>query len=185
MTPFVCFSLPRSRSTWLSVFLSRPGRLVGHDIGVTCASPAEFSMHLQHDLIGTCETGAAFAWRLIKRIVPDVRFVVVKRDPAEVQRSLARFGLADPDLEQRAELLDEISAQHGTLTVSFESLTRQASCAELYEHCLHAQMDPHWWAALDPINIQVDMARQLERLHVNRFQIESLKAEVGRQMAHV
>ena len=44
--PFIVFSMPRCRSTWLSVFLSRPGAQVGHDIGVECASADEFKARL-------------------------------------------------------------------------------------------------------------------------------------------
>src|SRR6185503_11458650 len=77
--PFVLFSLPRSRSAWLSVLLSRPGALVGHDIGIGCAQPEDFAQRLRSDLAGTCETGAAFAWRLIRWLVPDARFAVVRR----------------------------------------------------------------------------------------------------------
>ncbi len=68
---FIVLSLPRSRSTWLSLFLSHEAQ-IGHDIGADCSSVAEFMSSIG---AGTCETGAAFAWPLIKRLSPDIKVI--------------------------------------------------------------------------------------------------------------
>lgn len=182
--PFVVFSLPRSRSAWLSVLLGSPDTPVGHDIGPTVDSVSEFCTKLQ-ELGGSCETGAAFAWKLIRNRLPEAVFVVVKRDPETVTRSLERFGLMGQgeEMHTRAVLLDEISAQPGTLTIDFDALTSEQACAWIYGHCLRQPMPRAWWAHLDPINIQVDMARQIDLLIRRRPQIDALKAE-ARELAH-
>jgi hypothetical protein len=120
----VVFSLPRSRSTWLSMFLSYDGTVIGHDVGVDCATPEEFLERLGD---GTCETGAAFAWRLLRQARPDVKFVVVHRDPAEVSASLDRFGLTGtlPEMRDREMLLGQIAEQPGTMVVSYRPRPRR------------------------------------------------------------
>jgi len=183
---FIVFSLPRSRSAWLSVFLSHGGRIVGHDAGVDCATPEDFTgLFGPGKLAGTCETGAGFAWPLIKAEMPDVRPLVVRRPAPEVVASLERFGITGVagEMQRREAHLAEISADPRTLTVDYASLTDPAICAGVYSHCLGAAMPLAWWRQLDPINIQVDMKRQLERLGAARESIAALKAEVARRTA--
>lgn len=184
--PFVVFSLPRSRSTWLSVFLSRGTRLVGHDIAVDARTPDDFANRLKSDLCGTCETGAAFAWPLIRDMLPDAAFVVIRRDPGEVTSSLERFGLRGygAEMERRADLLDQISMETGAPTFEYEALKAEGVCKAIYEWCLQSPFDEAWWRMLAPINIQVDMPTQLAKLVSNHARLEGLKAEVERRLAH-
>lgn len=182
--PFIVFSLPRSRSTWLSMFLSYDGREIGHDIGPDCASVADFFARLGD---GTCETGAAFAWPVIRRLRPDIRFVVVRRDPFEVNESLERFGIRNQliEMQRRSDHLEDIAGLPGTLTVSYEDLAKPNVCGALFEHCLDEPFDHGWWNRLDPLNIQVDMPKQLAKLIRNGDRIAALKAEVEARRLHV
>jgi hypothetical protein len=186
MAPFVVFSLPRSRSTWLSVFLSSPDAPCGHDIGPTLDYPFQFAERLRSDLIGTCETGAAFAWRRIRAMLPDARFAVIRRDPLAVTRSLERFGIygMEEEMWARAGHLEEIACEPDVLSVGFDELRRPEPCADLYRHLLGREMPHAWWAALDPVKIEVDMPRQLRMLASRYVQIEALKAMAREDMAH-
>ena len=158
---------------------------MGHDIGVECATPEEFLGRLGADLAGTCETGAAFAWRIIRKERPDLKFAVILRDPMDVCASLERFGLHGylPEMKTRLEYLAEISRLPGTLNLTYEALCRPSACADLYEHCLGEPFDVGWWRQMDGLNVQVDMRRQVERLRTNAPQIAALKAEVTRRLA--
>lgn len=177
--PFVVFSLPRSRSTWASLFLSYQGRVIGHDIGADCSCPQEFAVRLG---AGTCETGAAFAWRAIRKMKPNAKFAVIRRDPFEVAASLAKFGLTGylAEMQQRESDLVTISEQPGVLTLDYHDLATPSACAKLFEHCLGEPFDVSWWIRLDAINIQVDMAKQLAKLVKNADRISRLKADVRR-----
>lgn len=186
--PFVVFSLPRSRSTWASVFLSAPEARCGHDIGQTIDRPEDFTARLSGDLIGTCETGAEFAFPLIRTMLPDARFAVIRRPLPEVIQSFERFGLRgrelDEELARRKADLAAISARPGVLNIDFNDLGRPEACAKLYRHCLGREMPAGWCELLAPINIQVDLRRQLQ-LSLDRLpQIEALKAEVRERIAH-
>lgn len=187
MPPFVIFSLPRSRSAWLSAFLSRPGALVGHDTGIGCARPEDFADRLRVDLAGTCETGAAFAWRLIRQMLPEARFAVIRRPVGEVIDSLRRQGLygLDAEMERRDALLDEIAAEPRTLSLRVEQLSDRFFCGGLYEFCMGQWMEAGWHAHMDALNVQVDLPTRLRTLAENAERIAALKAEVERQLAHV
>lgn len=185
MAPFIVFSLPRSRSAWLTVFLSAPSRLVGHDIGITSGSPGEFIERLRGPLAGTCETGAAFAWPLIKKRLPEARIAVVVRAPAEVCASLARFGFTgiEAEIAERSRQLERISAAAGVVTIQYQHLTDPQACARLHHHCTGRDMDMAWWRHMDGMNVQVDMAKRTALLHRNGPQIAALKAAVHEEMA--
>lgn len=188
MPPFVIFSLPRSRSAWLSVLFSHGGGSVGHDIGIGCRTPEDFAGRLQGhgSLSGTCETGAAFAWRLIRDMLPDARFAVVRRDPHEVVASLERFGFTDcsAEIKARDRHLDEIAAQPDVMSVDFKDLADPAVCGALFLHCTDRRMSERWWGHMDLMNVQVDMPRRIEWLIRNADSVASLKSEVTRRIAH-
>ena len=178
--PFVVFSLPRSRSAWLSVLLG-----CGHDIATTIDHPEEFSGRLRDAGGGSCETGAAFAFPLIRKLMPEARFAVVRRDPRDVLASLQRLAIRDQQTEvwARAAHLDAIAEQPGVLSVEFDALKRSTACAALYHHCRREQMPPAWWAKLDGLNIQIDMAKRIDFLRLRHGRIEALKAEVRARLA--
>jgi hypothetical protein len=183
--PFIVFSLPRSRSAWLSVLLSGGGEMVGHDTGIDCRTPEDFVFRLA-GMAGTCETGAMFAWPLLRRMLPEVTFAVVRRDPRAVCASLERFGLNGylEEMQARAALLDEIAALPGVLSVDADSLANPGVCSALFAHCTGRAMSARWWGHMAALNVQVDMPSRIDRLVRNADRIAALKAEVARRLAH-
>ena len=177
MIGFVVFSLPRSRSAWLSVLLGQDG-VVGHDIGLDCGSVAEF---VNAPYLGTCETGAGFAWRVMRRMVPGVKFAVILRDAHEVTKSLERFGFAGPDLiaemQSREDDLMTIADQKGVMLLHHSQLDDFDICARLYEHLTSGQLSRARFDMLKPLNIQVDMRAVIEKTIRNASHIAALKAE--------
>lgn len=175
--PFVIFSLPRSRSTWLSVYLSKPGRVIGHDIGVECKSPQDFIAKLG---AGTCETGAAFAAPVIRKLVPDVKIVVIRRDVWEVSQSLdgLELGWHLQEMTQRARDLANLSAQSGVLTKTFHELETFEACDEIHRFCLGEPADRLWWEKMSRTNVQIDIPWQMSRLKENAGGIAALKEAV-------
>lgn len=180
---FVVFSLPRSRSAWLSLFLSRYV-LVGHDVGPDSSSVEDF---LERIGGGSCETGAAFAWPLLRRLRPEVRFAVVRRPVDQVLQSLWRFGFSGDALRDeiaaRDRCLDEIAAMPTSLVVDYDELDHYAACRDLFEFCTGDRCDPAWFKRMRPLNVQVDMAMQMQKLAQNHDHIEAMKAQAMEMMA--
>lgn len=180
-TPFIVFSLPRSRSAWLTHFLSYPPKRVGHDVIVYCNHVTDFIKMFSSGMDGTCETATVLGHRLIRHLLPQVKFAVVRRPLPEVVRSLAAFGLCPPagELEARDAMLDQVAALPGTLALSFDELDSPDFCRRLFEFC-HPDVDfeIEWWAQCSRFNIQVEMGKQVILLHERKDFLASLRREM-------
>lgn len=170
--PFVIFTLPRSRSTWLSQFLSYGGLQVGHDLAPRADTVQGFFDKLW-PLAGTVETGAVEAHALLRKAMPDAKFVVVHRPVAEVRESLFRFGISEPDLERRAEALRQIDGCH----IGYDQLRDVRICAAMWEYLYPFAFDFGWWRHMDGQNVQVDVAAEVAMQFERREQIAALRAE--------
>ena len=183
MPPFIVFSLPRSRSYWLSRFLNYDPWRCHHDIVTDLHSIQKLQNFFDIPYIGTCETGMVDGWRIAEKLVPDARRVVVKRPVDEVSKSLAKFDIHwDDELKRRDNLLDEVSLRPGVLTVKFDDLDSFSTCRRVFEHCLNIPLDWLHWRQFKEKNLQIDMPSRLRKLEKNRAGIEALKAE-GLRMA--
>lgn len=183
--PFIVFSLPRSRSAWLSTLMSAPSALVGHDLGIGPASVEEYVSRLKLCYAGSCETGASFAWPLIKRLLPDSKFAVILRDPEEVIASVARIGFGDQRVEIRNRYLQLRRIDTDLAPVWWwHELDNEARVAALYSHCTGREMDLDWWSKLRRLNIQIDAQQRIGAIRDNLGNIEALKADVRERMCH-
>jgi hypothetical protein len=180
MQPFIVFSLPRSRSAWMAHWLSDHDLIVGHDIGIECRGVRDFADRFTSGLDGSCETGSMFAWRLIRKEIPGIKFVVIRRKRGAVARSLERFGIVMPEAEfdARERALDEIEVQPEAIRLEFDDLSLPNSAAMLLNHVAPDKtFNKGQWQDFDAVNIQVKMEERLGRLVQNEAHIEAMKAE--------
>lgn len=182
--PFIVFSLPRSRSTWTSRFLSYGGRKCGHDLATECDSVHRFATMIRGEYAGTAETGAVVGWRAIRVLMPEAKIAVVRRPVCEVHDSLARFGLGSKmlmdELEERNAMLDHVAQLPGVRSFAFADLDDIEACSALFEHCLGVPFDWEWWEGLANVNVQVDVPEQLRKLVNNADGIAALKVDASR-----
>lgn len=182
--PFIIYSLPRSRSVWVSRFLSYDGKRCGHDLATQCATVKEFADLFDGDCVGTAETGAVIGWRAIRRLLPSARIAVIRRPVQEIYDSLSRFGLGSAslmqELRERDAMLDQAARLNGVRSFSFADLNGIAACQELFEFCLGLPFDWEWWEGLANVNVQVDVPERLKYLTENRDRIEALKRDAAR-----
>lgn len=167
-------------------WLSDNDLFVGHDVGIECKSVADFAGRFSAGLDGSCETGSMFAWRLIRREIPGIKFVVIRRQRAAVAASLARFGLTgfEAELEARDRYLDEIEVQPEAIRVDFQMTAHQDVCRDILAHVSReTKFDYAKWADWNGLNVQVKMDERLERLVENAHHIEAMKAEAQRELA--
>ncbi len=181
--PFIIFGLPRSRTAWLSRWLSAAcGRPVGHDLAIQADTVEGLLGQIWQDYAGTVETGAIDGWRLLRRSLPQAPMVVVHRPLAGVQASLAALGLTAPaeQLEQREAEMQELSRQPGVLSVPFEALRYPQACAAIQAHCLPG-LPFNWelWVEADRTNVQVEMPARVAVLAERAGAIARLKAEAA------
>ncbi len=164
MSPFVVFGLPRSRTAWLSRFLSYGEWHCGHDELRHMRTLDDVSAWFSQPFTGTVETAGAPWWRLLPKYAPGAKIAVVRRPVPEVLGSLLRINGVMFDRERTERhlwrldrKLDQLTARvTGVVSVDFADLETEAGCARLFEHCTGLPHDPAWWAALAPVNIQVN-----------------------------
>lgn len=186
--PFLILGLPRSRTAWLARFLTYRDWHCGHEELLRCRSFDDLRSWLAQPCTGSAETVAAPFWRLIPKLAPHARIVVVRRPVDEVVASLMRFGLFDAAgltaaMRRAAAKLDQVEARlPGVLRVDYADLADEATCARLFEHCLPYPHDPAWWAACDRVNFQIDLRQMMRYFTAHRPQIEKLAAQAKHRM---
>ncbi len=172
--------LPRSRTAWLAKFLTHGEWICGHEEIRHCRSLDDVKAWFSQGKVGTCETAAAPYWRLLQRLAPDTRIVVVRRPVAEVVESLAAFGFDRAEMAPLMERLDRKLAQivkrTGALEVTFDSLNDEATCKAVFEHCLDEPFDRAHWLKLAGENVQCDMQALVRYCAAYRPQMEKLAA---------
>lgn len=185
---FAVFSLPRSRSYWLSRFLTHGDWTCGHDQARYIRGIDDVRSWLSQDHVGTVETAAAPWWRLAVKYRPDVKIVVIRRDPDAVVESLMYCGITfdrailTRNMRQLDRKLDQIEDNHACLSFRFEDLNQEAVCAQIFEYCLGEKHDPLWWRALSPVNMQINL-RALVRYEVaHRKQLARVREELNREV---
>jgi hypothetical protein len=185
--PFVVFSMPRSRSKWLSVFLSYGAFGCGHEELLNLRSLEDAKAWLTQPCTGTVETAVAPFWRLLLRYQPDTRVAIVRRPVAEVVASYMALSLGfDP--ATLAPLLARLDAKltqierrmPNVVAVTFEELGTEDGCRRVFEHCLPYPHDHAWWHAASRVNIQMDMRQCVRKYRAYEPQLTKL-AKIAKQ----
>jgi hypothetical protein len=183
--PFIIYSLGRSRTAWLSAFLTYENWTCYHEHAQTLRTPGDLREFLNRPRTGTAETTSAQAWRLIRHYRPDIRSVVIKRPIEDALAAFVRagkpYGIAydEPTLRKNLEYgdrcLDQISAMPGTLTLAYGDLDTEAGARAVFEHCLPYAFDREWWWSLAGKNIQVNFPAFFAYYRQHRDEIEAFK----------
>lgn len=184
-TPFIVFSLPRSRSFWLSKFLSTANFHCAHDSSAYLRSIADVKSALATPFYGACETAAAPFWRTLRKLSPSLQAVVVRRPVEDVVASLMRLGPFNEDamragMRRLDAKLDQIVARWpGVVEVQFKDLNDAAVCNAIHRHCLGGDMDFARWGALVGQNLQSDFGFQMRYYLSHQRQIERFRSEMA------
>lgn len=158
--PYIIYALPRSRTYWLSHFLTYREWHCGHDELAHCRSLDDVQSWLALPYTGTVETSAAPFWRLAKGI----KSVVIRRPVEEVTDSMIRLGFnIDREVftnyvRRFDRKLDQIEQRvPNVLSVTFDELKTEEACKRVFEFCLPYPHDPDWYGKMAPLNLQVDL----------------------------
>lgn len=190
--PFIVFSLPRSRTAWLSAFLSYGDWLCFHEHAMFMRKIDDIAQFFGQPKMGSIETAAGPGWYLLRHYVPNIRMVVVRRPVADVVKSLMAVdvaGVATYDeqalhkvMSYGDRMLDKISSLPGVLTVDHADLDNEDTCKAIFEFCLPYKFDQEWWKLLKHENIQIDVKNMLRYYHGNRAAIDAFKSACWREL---
>lgn len=163
--PFLVMGLARSRTAWLSKFLSYGPWVCGHEELRHCRSLEDVTSWLMQPFIGSCETTAAQWWRLIPKLAPACRVVTVRRPVMEVMNSIIEMGVSVADrpallrtMQVADAKMDQLERRlPGVLSVQYADLGRPEVCKQIFEHCLLLPFDGQWWQQWNAIKVESDV----------------------------
>ena len=174
--PFLVLALPRSRTAWLSRFLSYREWHCGHEEARHVRNMEDVQSWLKMPFTGSAETAAGPFWRIFSS---QVAIVVVRRPVREVVESLMRLNLGFDQARMthvmtRLDMkLRQIEARcPNVISVRFEDLAQEETCARVFEFCLPYKHDPAWWRFLAPINIQCSMPAMVRYFVAHKPQLD-------------
>lgn len=152
---FIVFALPRTKSYWLSRFLSYKGLVCEHDyLDRNFDNPW---------MIGTVETGQVPFWRDIKVEHPLAKTVTVRRDFDQIADSLEKLDLpvSRSDMlilmEYLTVCMDNVERLYpDTLAITYDDLQTEEGCKKVFEYIMEIPFDREWWLSLKDQNLQVD-----------------------------
>lgn len=182
MKPFIIYSLPRSRSKWLSTFLTYDKWFCGHDIVLDFPSLSGIQNFYKKPYNGSCETGMVDGYKAMLSLVPEAKLVVVKRPVIDVTSSLYQAlhqNIEISQLYRRMELLREVANLPGVLSVDYKDLNSEATCKQIFEHCLEQPFDVTWWQGLKDKNIQINLKKRMELIETIRPELDRLREEAN------
>ncbi len=177
---FIILGLPRSRTAWLSTFLTYDPWTCGHDILKGIYTKTDLRDFFMRPYTGASDTGLIEYLNVLRPL--DLKVVIVLRPVQEVEKSLKSLGLPSDSLflSYLENLLKVESERPGVKTFRYEDLKRQSVCREIFEHCLDLPFDVPWWKELKDLNIQTDIKKDLRSIQGNLKEILKFREEVKR-----
>ena len=190
LQPYMVFSAGRSRTMWLSAYLTYGICACHFEATAKVSNLSEVLTWLSIPGMGAAETLAAPAWPLLLTAAPTMKVLIVRRSLEEILDSLlaASKDRVQLDLEGLrrmlsyiARALDRLALQPQALVVDFHELAREETCKAAFEHCLPYKHDHGWWNFMQAKNIQSDVI-QLAALYQSR---EQQIKQLGRECRHM
>ncbi len=159
-TPFLILAAPRSRTSWISKFLSYQDWHCGHEQLLFARSIDDIRAWFSMDHVGTVETGAMGHWRLAKHLKPDLRLITIRRKSEDIFSSLTRVGLPVPLwlIESWQRKLDQVEKRNKVVRVEVEELKSEGGLRKLWSAALDIPFDLEWAERMQGQNIQVSVS---------------------------
>jgi GNAT superfamily N-acetyltransferase len=186
--PVVVFCSPRSRSYWMSRYLSYGGWSFDHDAARYVRSLDDVRSWLTQPYVGAVETAAAAFWRLLLSLRPDARIVVIRRPIAGIMESAAKIGIK-PSIKMERHLnrydmkLAQIAQRWpGVMAVRYADLAYEDTCAAIFEHCLATSHDHAWWERVSAVNLQINLPAMFRYEAAHAAQLRAAEATCKRRM---
>ncbi len=186
--PFAIFALPRSRTAWLSAWMTHGDLVCVHDPMIGMESVGDLVALLDDPNTGIVDTAMSFAAPIVRKLRPATKIAVVVRDIEEVRQSLIDCGLGpygDGVLEQLNESLSAVSAMDGVLTIRYDDLSDEAVARSLWEFCIGEGFDPGRFKDFCDKDIQIDVNKRVARCESNLPAISKFVSECFEILAPV
>lgn len=173
--PFIIYGTPRSRTYWLSRYLTYADWHTGHDEIIHARTLDDVTSWFNQPCTGTVETAAAPFWRMI----PHVKALIIRRPIDDVIDSLMKTANFDkPSLTRMMDRLDhkldQIEKRLGVQSIPYDELKSEQTCKQIFEYCLPYQHDRKWWKKLRNLNLQISMPQLMRYMNAYQPQMSKL-----------
>jgi len=137
-----------------------PKQPVAHDVAPLCKSIDGFlHAYKEEGMWGSVEIEGMIGWQVIKKEMPQLKTVVMRRPLQEVYNSLVMQGYK-PNLTELGKLdaiLDIIADLPEVYSIKSTDLDAPVVGKWLFEYLLELDFDFDWWYQLSQTNIQVNL----------------------------
>jgi hypothetical protein len=163
---FLITGLPRSRTAWLSNFLTIPGQtFCYHELRrweLTVPEMADRLMRRPERYVGTADSALPFYINELMEHLPQAKIIIIDRDDGIVFDSMiAAFGQefateSGKLLDLTGEALLELKAAFRHTVVKYNDLDKFDTCREIWNACCPLlEFDNDRWAMLDEFKVEV------------------------------
>jgi hypothetical protein len=185
--PFLIVALPRSRTCWLSKFLTYDGQVCHHEPSLRWSEPGDLAKFLARGE-GASDTMMTWLAHDARKICPKLPIVVVRRNRASVLESIRKLPYASGNhlpwyhalMDRR---LDQIEDELNPLTVGYDDLNRREVCDRIFRHCLDIALPMSWWKRWKDVNVQADIAETVRLLKANKSGADRIYGARHREIA--
>lgn len=162
MRQFFIYSLPRSGTAWLSMFLTSKDSYCYHE---PMADNALWRLSQRQELsVGAIDTGAFYRPDKVKSELPKARCYVLFRESADIQKSLDKAGLPFNAAEESGRLKN---VTQNMPIIEYDLLTDVHYLKDLWIDVIGTAFDRERAEAFVGMNIQRDMKKFFtERAHL-------------------
>lgn len=153
---FFIFSLPRSGSSWLSVFLSGADSFCYHE-PTADATPEQWVSEATarpERQVGAVDTGAYLFAPKIQQALPKARFFVLERDPGEIGESLRRADMLGINVLSEYSRLSKLPYER----IEYARLGDIGYLSDVQSRVLGTSLDPVRTRQLLEMRVQRDTA---------------------------
>jgi hypothetical protein len=190
--PFIIHALPRSRTSWLSMFLSYGSWTCHHEKLMFMRSMADVRGLFSASNTGSAETASSYGRCLLKWMFPNIKEVVILRPVEDVMASL--IAVSDRDaftfdvprlrkiMERGHRCLLKIAKDQNVLVVNYADLDKEETCARIFEFCLPYKFDKAWWESYNNKNIQLNFPLLIAYRQQNKIEIDGFKSLCKREL---
>lgn len=164
---FLIVGLPRSRTAWLSNWLTYGKSFCFHEPLLGCDSLAAFQQKFDvpYEVVGAADTGAIFWLEQILMLAPDTKLIIVERPVEDCIQSLDATGIPyDEALVYQAAKLLERARQYDNMWVPFHSLDADHVGASIWHHCVGDGFDVNRFRMLRDLRVEIMESKFAEKI---------------------
>ena len=191
MNPFIVYALPRSRTAWLSAFLTYGDWTCDHEQAIFMRSIEDVKTFFDRPHHGTVETAAAQGWHILHHHIPELKALVIRRPVEEVVDSMLHAEVGpykyDEDKLRKAmtygnRMLGQVANALDLPVVDYADLESESTCRGIFEYCLNTEFDRNHFQRLHGQHIEADIPAYIRYYHENQVEISKFKSTCWREL---